>query len=127
MMVGNDERRRLELMDERVGLIQMPVGIGLVPHAIEPDASDRAIVGEQFGELAVHVVIEVGIPIAVIGTAVVPTGDAAGIVVGIVPIELRIIKEELDALAVTFVSQHLQRILLVGSALNDVPVGDLGI
>ncbi len=57
-----------------------------------------------------------------VGAAVVPVGDAAWIIVGIVPVELRIIEEQFDALAVTFIGQHLQRVLLVGRALDDVPV-----
>ena len=78
-------------------------------------------------KLAVHVGVEIGIPVAVVGAAVVPVGGAARIVVGIVPIELRIIEEELDALAVALVGEHLQRIFLVRRALHDVPVGNFGV
>ena len=48
MMIGNNQRGRLQLVDQRVGLVEMPVGVGLVPHAVEPDAADGAVVGEQF-------------------------------------------------------------------------------
>ena len=62
-----------------------------------------------------------------IGTAVLPIGCAARIVIRIVPVELRIIEEELDALAMALLRQHLQRILLVRRALHDIPVGDFRI
>ena len=41
------------------------------------------------------------------------------------PVELRVVEEELDALLVALVGQHLQHVLLVGRAVDDVPVGDL--
>ena len=43
------------------------------------------------------------------------------------PIQLRIIEEELDALTVALVGQHLQRIFLVKCTLHNVPVGDFGV
>ncbi len=71
----------------------MPIGVGLVPHAVEPNARDCAIVCKKFAQLTVHVIVDVGIKIAAVGTAVVPSGCAAGVVIGIVPIELRVIEK----------------------------------
>src|SRR5262249_12617773 len=122
MMVGNDQRGGLELMDQRVGLAEVPVGIGLVPHAIEPDAADGAVVGKELPQLAVHVDVKVSVPITLIRAVIVPGGAAARVVVRVMPVKLRIIEEELDALTVGFIGEHLERILPVGSALNDVPV-----
>ena len=51
VMIRDDERRRLQAMDQRVRAIEPPVGVGLVPHAVEPDAADRAVVRQQLGEL----------------------------------------------------------------------------
>src|SRR5207248_11803249 len=87
VMIGNDERGGLELMNERVSFGEMPVGIGLVPHAVEPDAADGAVVGEEFGELAVHVGVDVRVEVAVIGAAVVPGGATAREIVRVMPIE----------------------------------------
>src|SRR5215813_8187781 len=109
-------------MDQRVGFVEVPFGVGLVPHAVEPDAAEGAVVGKKFGKLAVHVGVEVGVPVTVIGASVGPVGGASRIIVGIVPIELRIIEEQLDALAVAFVGEHLQRVFLVGCAGDDIPV-----
>jgi hypothetical protein len=41
------------------------------------------------------------------------------------PVELRVVEEELDALLVALVGQHLEDVLLVGRAVHDVVVGDL--
>src|ERR1700680_2112903 len=46
MMIGNNQRGGLQLMNEGVGFLKMPVGVGLVPHAVEPDAADGSVVGE---------------------------------------------------------------------------------
>src|SRR5215469_1095533 len=105
----------------------MPIGVGLVPHAVEPNTADGAVVGEEFGELAVHVGVEIGVPVAVIRAAVRPVRGAARVVVRIVPVELGVIEEQLDSLAVALVGQHFQGILLVGRARDDVPVGDFGV
>ena len=114
-------------MNERVSFGEMPVGIGLVPHAVEPDAADGAVVGEEFGELAVHVGVDVRVEVAVIGAAVVPGGATAREIVRVMPIELRIVEVKLDALAVSFVGEHFERIFFVGRALDDVPVREFGV
>src|SRR5215472_8831209 len=127
MMIGNDQRGWLQFVDQRVSLGEMPIGVGLVPHAVEPYASDRAVVGEKLAELAVHVGVEVGIPVAPLGASVGPVRGTARKVVRIVPVELRIIEEELDALMVAFVGEHFQRIFSIGRSGDDVPVGNFGV
>src|SRR6478752_4581592 len=42
VMVAANQRRGLEFVDERVGALELPVGVGLVPHTVKPDASDIA-------------------------------------------------------------------------------------
>src|SRR3954468_2075734 len=111
-------------MDEGVGLLEVPVGCGLVPHTIEPYAADGTVVGEEFGELAVHVGVEVGVEVAMVGTAIGPVSRAAGIVVRVVPVELGIIEEELDALAMAFVGQQLQWVFLIRRPGDNIPVGE---
>ena len=105
----------------------MPVRVWLVPHSVEPDPTDRPVVGEQFAQLANHVVVEVGAEIAVVWTAVFPIRGSAGIVVGIVPVQLRVIEKQLDSLAVGLFREHLQRVLPVWRALHDIPVRHFGI
>src|ERR1700729_775770 len=100
MMVWNNERGRLQLMNERVCLGEVPVGIRLIPHSIEPDATNGSVICKQFTQLSIHVVVEVQVPIATVRAAVVPGRGPSRIVVGIVPIQLRVVKEKLDSLAV---------------------------
>src|SRR5438046_1038698 len=52
---------------------------------------------------------------------------AAREIIRVMPVELRIIKEELDPLAMALVGEHLERVFPVRSALNDVPVRNFGI
>ena len=51
---GNDECRRLQSVNQGVRIREVPIGVGFVPHAIEPDAADRPVVREQLGELLIH-------------------------------------------------------------------------
>src|ERR1700694_74210 len=44
VMVRHDECRRLESVSQPVRVGEVPVGVGCVPHAIEPDAADRPVV-----------------------------------------------------------------------------------
>src|SRR5439155_9505163 len=44
MMVGADERLRLELVNQCIGGVELPRRLGAIPPAIEPDAADLAIV-----------------------------------------------------------------------------------
>ena len=126
MMVRADERLRLQLVNQRIGAIELPIGVGTIPPAVEPDAANLAVVGEQFAKLRIHV-IEVPRPVAVLRPFGVAAGPAARKVVRMVPIELRIVEEQLDPLFMTFVCERFQDILLIGRSIHDVVVRDLGI
>jgi len=123
VMIGNDQRCRLKFVDQCVGFFEVPVGVGLVPHAVEPDAADRAVIRQKLRELAIHIVVEISVEVAVVGASVGPVGGAARIIIGIVPVELGVIEEELHALAMAFVGEHFERIFLVRRARDDIPVG----
>jgi hypothetical protein len=88
--------------------------------------ADLAVVREQLAELAVHVV-EVAVPLALLRAAGIGARAPAREVVGVMPVELRVVEEELDPLLVALVGQHLEDVLLVGRAVHDVVVGDLGV
>jgi hypothetical protein len=126
VMVVADEGGRLQLVDHPVRLREPPVRVRLVPPPVEPDATDLAVVREQLAELAVHVV-EVAVPVALGRPPAVRARAPARVVVGVMPVELRVVEEELDALPVALVGQHLEDVLLVGRAVHDVVVGDLGV
>ncbi len=102
MVIRHDERRRLQAVDQGVRVRQPPVGIGLVPHPVEPSPADGAVVGEQLGQLAVHEV-QVAVPVAALGPAGLVSGPAPRPVVRMVPVELRVIEEELETLPLALV------------------------
>src|ERR1700737_3081039 len=116
-MVGHNERRRLESVNQTVRLCEMPVGVGLVPHSIEPDTADRPVLSEQFGELLIHE-SDVAGPVAAFRPARRLARLSPREVIGMVPANLRGEEEEFDPLPLTFARQLLERIALEGS-----PVG----
>ncbi len=122
MMIVPHQRRRLQAVDQAVGLLQTPVGGGLVPPAVEPDSGDVAIVRQQLAELIVHEV-QIAVELAALRTAGAVAGAAARIVVGMMPVELGVIEEQLHSLLAALLGQHLERILLIGSRVDDVPLG----
>ena len=97
---------------------------GLVPHPVEPDAADRAVVRQQLGELRVHEV-EISRPVARLRAPGRMAGATKRRVVGVVPVELRVIEEQLDALPRTLGGERLQRIAGVGRPVDDVVPGRL--
>src|SRR5206468_8772257 len=115
----NDQRRRLETMDQRVRRPESPVGVGLVPHTVEPDAADRAILGQQLLELPIHEA-EVAWPLAALGAAGGVPGASAGPIVAVVPVELRVVEEEPEPLLPTLSGQLLHRVAREGSPVDDV-------
>src|SRR5512143_3003916 len=96
-------------MDEPVGLVEPPPGIGAIPHPIEPNAADRTVVREEFAQLAIHVV-DVSTEIASFGPARFPPRHPARIIVRVMPIELGVVKEDLDAFLASGVDQHAKGI-----------------
>src|SRR6202162_6066463 len=97
----------------------MPIGIGLVPHAIEPDATDRAIMSEQLSEVLVHEG-DIARPIAILRSPRRFAGSSPRKIVGMVPVKLRVVEKEFDALPLTFLRQFLERIALERSPVDDV-------
>src|SRR5882762_2185582 len=97
----------------------MPIGIGLVPHAIEPDAADRAIMSEQLRELLIHEG-DVAQPIATLRSARRFAGSSPRKIVRMVPVELRVVEKEFDPLPLTFLRQLLERIALERSPVDNV-------
>ena len=87
--------------------------------------ADLAVTGQQLAKLVVHVV-QIFVPIALFRTAAGYARAAARIVIRIVPIQLRVIKEQLHALPMAFVRQHLEHVLVIRRAVYDVPIALLG-
>ena len=126
MVVIADQRLRLEAMNELVGLVELPVRVRFVPPPIEPDAGNFAVVREQFTQLCI-LIVEILRPIAAFRPARGVAGGPAREVIAMVPIELRVVEEELDSLLVAFIGEELEDVALIGRPLHDRPVGNLGI
>ena len=121
MVVVADQRPGLELVDQLVGPVEVPVGVGPVPPAVEPDAADLAVVGAELADLAL-VIGDVRLPVAPVLAAGGLARLAPREVVGMMPVEQRVIEEELDALLVAGVGQRLQRVLAIRGGVDDVVV-----
>src|SRR5699024_6019011 len=95
MMIITDKCGRLQLVNQWINLIVMPVDIKIspvlaipvhmVPVAVKPDAAYRPVVGQQFGQLCFHE-INIVLPVAVIRAAQALTGTSTRVVIRMVPI-----------------------------------------
>src|SRR5881398_2543573 len=110
-MIGNDQCRWLQAMDQGICRWQPPIGVRLIPHAVEPDAGDRTVVCEQLRQLAIHEV-EVALPAPSVGASSFQSRPAARPVIRMMPVELRVVEEQLQPLTVTLVRELLQWIAL---------------
>ena len=124
MMIRADQRLRLELVDQRVGPIEMPLRVRAIPPAVEPDAADVAVVGQQLAQLPVHV-LEILVEVPRSGRPGILAGAAARVIVRVVPVELRVVEEQLQALLAAFLGERFQHVLLVRRPIDDVVVRDL--
>ena len=87
MMIAADQCGRLELVNQRIRALQLPIRVGLIPHAIEPDSRDVAIVRKQLRKLRVHE-IEITLEIAAARTAGGMSRPTKRKIIRIVPIQL---------------------------------------
>ena len=113
-------------MDHGVEDIVAPICGGLIPPAIKPDAANLPIVCAQLFHLA-DVVLFVSVPVARVGPARFATGTAERIVICAVPIQLRVVEKEFDALFVALSSQLLHDIALKGRRLYDVVICEFAV
>ena len=122
VVVVAHEARRLQAMNERILMVQLPVKrhavLIVVPPAVKPNGINLAVVRKQFGELRVHKVV-IALPI---GLAF-PTRAAARATARIVlprPIDVGIIKVQPHALVVTFVGEVAQNVAAIRRVHNVV-------
>jgi len=119
VVVGDDKGAGLKSVYERVSGGELPVGVGLVPHAIEPYPAELAIIGERFAQLRIHE-IQVPGPLTVARTALPLAGATQWVVVGMMPVELRVVNEELDVLAMALIGELPDNIFAVWRRIRHV-------
>src|ERR1700730_31206 len=100
-MIVPNQRGGLELVDQTIRPGKTPAithsGVLLVPPTIEPDTADGPVLGQQLAQLFV-LIVDVPIPIADARPFSAMSRRAAREIIGVMPIELRIVEEQLDAL-----------------------------
>ena len=109
-----DDDVRLQRADVFVKIVTALFRPSVFPLAVEPEDADRAIVGQQFLDLALHI-SRVAIHVGLARGPVVPRPALAP--VGMMPVHDRIIEAELDSLLLTGRRQFFQRIARNGVAL----------
>ena len=121
MMIAANQRRRLQFVDQRIRRCKLPVGVRLVPHPVEPDSGDIAVIRQQFRKLRIHKV-QIAIEVAALGSARRVSRFAQREIIRIMPIELRMIEKQLNALLAAFFGKLLQRIFRIRRRIDDVPL-----
>ena len=99
MVVVGHHAARLELVDEAVLLVELPVkvlAVFLIPMAVKPDAAYRTIVGKNLRELLFHKLQVAVVVFLVAGTACAHGAPSLGIV-QTVPLGVRVIHMQLHA------------------------------
>ena len=127
VVVADNHASGLNAVDMVVHFAQVPIEIGrLVPLPVKPDSTDLAVIGQQLRELIYHKLL-IRFPVSLLGAphsaACAPDGE----IIGTAPIELRIIKMQLDALFMAFIGQFFDDIALKRRAVNDVVRRLLGV
>ena len=121
VMVVSHQRRGLELVNQVVRLAKAPVGVPLIPDAIEPNPCQAPVPGQQFGELRVHE-IEVAVEVAAGRTARILSGSAQRKVVRIMPVQMRVVEEQFQPLFAALFGQRQEDVFAVGRGIHDVPL-----
>ena len=127
VMVVANHAVGLQTVDEGILLVESPVEslFLVVPHAVEPDGTDGAVVREQFRQLAVHEGI-VGRPVGgalVVGHIL----AAAGGIVGAIPVHVGIVEVQLESLLGTGGREFLQHVASEGRGLDDIVVAGFAV
>jgi hypothetical protein len=108
-------------MDQRISSRKMPVGLRLVPHPVKPHATDLAVVRQELAKLSVHE-IQVRFPVAGFGPSGMAPGAPARKIVRRMPIQLRVVEKQFDALFAAFRREQANDVFPIGRARHHVPI-----
>ena len=129
MMVVHNQAAWLQAMDEFILLWQLPVKIRiliLIPPAVKPDTSHLAVVGKKLSKLVVHKLI-VALPVTLrIRTASTSTCSSPYSILTI-PVDMRVIKVQSDALLVALIRQFLYDVATERSSIYNIIIRILGL
>ena len=132
MVVVANEACGLELVDQRILLIEVPAlrhgvpPVGPVPDAVEPDGTDGSVAGQQFRELVIHELeVVLPVPIRPVRAPERPAGPAARPEVGPAPVEVGVVEMELDAVLAAGFRQFRNHVPLERCRLDDIVVARL--
>ena len=116
-------------MDHGILFRQLPIESGIlimIPPTVEPDGTDRSVIGQQLSNLIIHKLI-IRFPFSMGRTSRTTSGPPQRIIIVPVPIQMRIIKMQFYPLFMTFFCQFLQNIPAERCRLDDVVIRKPGI
>ena len=129
VMVVYDQAAWLQAMDKRILLWQLPIEVRiliLIPPSIKPDTSHLTVVGKKLSKLIVHKLI-VALPVSLrIRTASTSTRSSPYSILTI-PVDMRVIKVQSDALLVALISQLLHDVATERSSIYNIIIRILGL
>ena len=124
VMIVAHQASRLQTMNQTVLPRQLPVEIRiliLIPPTVKPYRPYLAIIGEELGELVVHELI-VALPVAQRVRATCATTRSAPHGILTIPVDMRVVEVESDALLVAFIGEFLEDVTMERGGIHDVVV-----
>jgi len=119
-VVVDDHTTWLDGVNMVINFPHAPVEIcRLIPLSVEPDGPNLSIVCQQLGQLTQHEVVVV-LPLTFFGATHAISCPSHGIIIGTTPIEQGIVKVQLDALLVAFISKFLDHIATEWCGIHDI-------
>ena len=129
VMVVHDQAAWLQAMNHLILLRQLPVEVRiliLIPPSVKPDTSHLTVVGKKLSKLVVHKLI-VALPVTLrIRTASTSTCSSPYSILTI-PVDMRVIKVQSDALLVALIRQFLYDVATERSSIYNIIIRILGL
>ena len=129
MMVVYDQAAWLQTMDKRILLWQLPIEVRiliLIPPSVKPDTSHLTVVGKKFCKLVVHKLI-VALPVTLWVRAAGTSTRSSPNSILTIPVDMRVIKVQSDALLVALIRQLLHDVAVERSSIYYIIIRILGL
>ena len=128
-MVVYDQAAWLQAMDKRILLWQLPIEVRiliLIPPSIKPDTSHLTVVGKKLSKLVVHKLI-VALPVTLWVRASGTSTCSSPNSILTIPVDMRVIKMQSDALLVALIRQFLHDVTTERSSIYYIIIRILGL